>query len=208
MIKLHYLNNSCSHRIAWLLEELGLDYELAVYQRLPGTGLAPDELKAQHPLGKAPVLEDGGLKLAEGNAMILHLLDRYDPERRFTPPPQTDDYSNYAYWLSIAASMFSANALGMFSKRFDFGAYADYAAGQVALYFNHVEQTLNGKMWIVGEQLTGADFAMIFPLQWGINQLNPADYPNIVRYIQQVENRPTYRRVAEKTGCELNLKQF
>ncbi|ASK26564.1 glutathione S-transferase [Neisseria chenwenguii] len=208
MIKLHYLNNSCSHRIAWLLEELGVGYDVAVYQRLPETGLAPDELKAQHPLGKAPVLEDGNLKLAEGNAMILHLLDRYDPDQHFTPPSQTDDYSNYVYWLSIAASMFSANLLGMMSQKFDFGAYADYAKGQVALYFNHVEQNLQGKTWLIGEQLTGADFAMIFPLQWGINQLNPADYPNIVRYIQQVESRPAYRRVAEKTGCELNLKQF
>lgn len=208
MIKLNYLNNSCSHRIAWLLEELGVDYDIAVYHRLPETGLAPDELKAQHPLGKAPVLEDGSLKLAEGNAMILHLLDRYDPDRRFTPPSQTDDYSNYVYWLSIAASMFSANLLGMFSKRFDFGAYADYVAGQVALYFNHVEQTLNGKTWIVGEQLTGADFALIFPLQWGIKQVNAADYPNIVRYIQQIEARAAYQRVAEKTGCQLDLGSF
>lgn len=208
MIKLHYLNNSCSHRIAWLLEELGVDYDVAVYQRLPETGLAPDELKAQHPLGKAPVLQDGTLTLAEGNAMIQHLLDRYDRERRFVPASQTDDYSNYVYWLSVAASMFSANLLGMFSKRFDFGAYADYAAGQVALYFNHVEQTLNGKTWIVGEQLTGADFALVFPLQWGLKQVNAADYPNIVRYIKQVESRPAYLRVAEKTGFELNMDSF
>lgn len=208
MIKLHYLNNSCSHRIAWLLEELGVDYDVAVYHRLPETNLAPDELKARHPLGKAPVLQDGALTLAEGNAMILHLLDRYDDERRFTPAAKSDEYSQFAYWLSVSASMFSANLLGMMSKKFDFGAYNDYAAGQVALCFNHVEQTLNGKTWITGEQLTGADFALSFPLQWGLGQVNPADYPNIVRYVQQIESRPAYQRVAEKTGCELCLHQF
>ncbi|ASK26567.1 glutathione S-transferase family protein [Neisseria chenwenguii] len=208
MIKLHYLNNSCSHRIAWLLEELGLDYEIAVYHRLPETSLAPEELKRQHPLGKAPVLEDGSLKLAEGNAIIQHLLDRYDDANRFTPPSKTDDYSNYVYWLSVAASMFSANLLGMFSKRFDFGDYTAYAAGQVALYFNHVEQNLQGKTWLIGEQLTGADFAMSFLLQWGLNQVNAADYPNIVRYVQQIESRPAYQRVAEKTGCEFTMKRF
>ncbi|WP_416190767.1 glutathione S-transferase family protein [Neisseria sp. CCUG12390] len=208
MIKLHYLNNSCSHRIAWLLEELGVDYDVAVYRRLPETNLAPDELKVQHPLGKAPVLQDGTLTLAEGNAMILHLLDRYDDECRFTPEAQTDAYSEFVYWLSVSASMFSANLLGMMAEKFDFGPYGDYAAGQVALYFNHVEQTLNGRTWIVGEQLTGADFALSFPLQWGLNQVNPADYPNIVRYVKQIESRPAYQKVAEKTGCALELGGF
>lgn len=208
MITLHYLNNSCSHRIAWLLEELEVDYDVAVYHRLPETHFAPAELKAQHPLGKAPVLQDGALTLAEGNAMILHLLDRYDPERRFTPTAQSDAYSRFAYWLSIAASMFSANLLSMMAKQFDLGAYNDYAAAQVSLYFNHVEQTLADKTWIVGEQLTGADFALSFPLQWSITHVNAADYPHITRYIQQIEARPAYQRVASKTGCELQLNQF
>ncbi len=142
MITLHYLKQSCSHRIVWLLEELGLDYELKIYNRNPDSALAPPELNAQHPLGKAPVLQDGHLVLAEGNAIIQHLLDRYDHENRFTPPQQTDDYSQYVYWLSISASMFSANLLALLTKQGDFGDFSQYAAAQTGLYFNHVEQTL------------------------------------------------------------------
>ena len=118
MITFHYLERSCSHRIVWLLEELGLDYELKMYQRLPESQLAPPELKAQHPLGKAPVMQDGELVLAEGNALA---------------------YSKYLYWLSVSASMFSANILALMSKKGDFGAYTDYINAQVGIYFDHVE---------------------------------------------------------------------
>ena len=124
MITLHYLKQSCSHRIVWLLEALGLDYELKIYDRLEGTGFAPAELKAQHPLGKAPVLQDGDLVLAEGNAIIQHLFDRYDTENRFTPAHKTDAYSNYVYWLAISASMFSANLLALVSRKGDLGGFA------------------------------------------------------------------------------------
>ena len=208
MITLHYLKQSCSHRIVWLLEALGLDYELKIYDRNPENGLAPDELKAQHPLGKAPVLQDGDLLLAEGTAIIQHLLDRYDAENRFTPAHKTDAYSNYVYWLGVSASIFSANLLALLSKRGDFGAYADYAAAQTGLYFDHVENTLAGKKWIVGDQLTGADFALCFPLQWGVNYVNKADYPNILRYLEQVETHPAYIKANEKTAGGLNLSQF
>ena len=208
MITLHYLKQSCSHRIVWLLEALGLDYELKIYDRLPGTGFAPPELKAQHPLGKAPVLQDGDLLLAEGNAIIQHLLDRYDDENRFTPVHKTDAYSNYVYWLAISASIFSANLLGMIASRSDLGEFGDYAKTQPALFLNHVESTLEGKTWIVGEQLTGADFALSFPLQWGLNYVNKADYPNIVRYLAQVENHPAYLKANEKTAGNLDLSRF
>ena len=208
MITLHYLKQSCSHRIVWLLEALGLDYELKIYDRDPQTLMAPAELKAQHPLGKAPVLQDGDLVLAEGNAIIQHLLDRYDDENRFTPAHKTNAYSNYVYWLSVSASMFSANFLAFVSTRCDLGDFAQYATAQTPLFFNHVEQTLEGKTWIVGEQLTGADFALSFPLQWGFNYVNKADYPNIVRYLAQIENHPAYVKANEKTAGELDLSKF
>ncbi|SEQ59214.1 glutathione S-transferase family protein [Basfia succiniciproducens] len=208
MITLHYLKQSCSHRIVWLLEALGLDYELKIYDRDPQTLMAPAELKAQHPLGKAPVLQDGDLVLAEGNAIIQHLLDRYDDENRFTPAHKTNAYSNYVYWLSVSASMFSANFLALLSTRSDLGDFAQYATAQTPLFFNHVEQTLEGKTWIVGEQLTGADFALSFPLQWGMKYVDEADYPNIVRYLAQIENHPAYVKANEKTAGELDLSKF
>lgn len=206
MITLHYLERSCSHRIAWLLEELGLEYELKVYRRLPENQLAPPELKALHPLGKAPVLQDGDLWLAEGNAIIQHLLDRYG-NGRFIPPAKTDAYSLYVYWLAVSASMFSANLLALLGKQADLGVYNDYAKAQVTTYFNHVEDTLNGRRWIVGDELTGADFALSFPLQWGVNYVERADYPNIARYLAQIENHPAYQKINAKTGA-LDLEKF
>ncbi|TCP96010.1 glutathione S-transferase [Cricetibacter osteomyelitidis] len=207
MITLHYLERSCSHRIVWLLEALGLEYELKMYQRLPETQLAPPELKAQHPLGKAPVLQDGDLVLAEGNAIIQHLLDRYG-NGRFVPPSQTDDYSRYIYWLAVSASMFSANLLALMAKQGDFGAYNDYANAQVGIYFDHVEQTLNGKTWIVGSELTGADFGLSFPLQWGVNYVEATKYPNIARYLKQIATHPDYVKANERTAGALNLSKF
>lgn len=206
MITLHYLKQSCSHRIVWLLEELGLDYELKIYDREPETGFAPAELKAQHPLGKAPVLQDGHLVLAEGNAIIQHLLDRYD-EGRLVPASKSDEYSNYLYWLSISASLFSANLMQLLAKQGDLGAYNEYAKAQTALYFAHIEQTLKGKKWIVAEQLTGADFSLSFPLQWGKNYLDLTNYPNIQRYLAQIESYPSYQKATEKTAA-LDMSAF
>lgn len=205
MITLHYLNNSCSHRIVWLLEELGLDYDLKIYHR-EETGFAPAELKAQHPLGKAPVLQDGDLVLVEGNAIIQHLIDRY-ANGRLEPARQTDDYSMYQYWLAISASLFSANLVTMLASRSDLGAFGDYAKTQTPLYFNHIEQALNGKTWIVGEELTGADFSLCFPLQWGKNYVDIANYPNIARYLEQVQNHPAYQKANEK-ALKLDIGQF
>ncbi|MDO4897130.1 MAG: glutathione S-transferase [Moraxella sp.] len=205
MITLHYLNNSCSHRIVWLLEALGLDYELKIYHR-EETGFAPSALKAQHPLGKAPVLQDGDVLLAEGNAIILHLLDRYG-QGRFEPARQTDEYSMYQYWLAVSASMFSANLLGMLAGRSDLGVFGDYAKTQTPLYFDHVEQTLSDKTWIVGDELTGADFALCFPLQWGQNFVDMVNYPNIARYLVQVDNHPAYQKANEK-ALVLDMGKF
>lgn len=205
MLILHYLNNSCSHRIVWLLEELGLDYELKIYHR-EESGFAPAELKAQHPLGKAPVLQDGDLVLSEGNAIIQYLIDRYG-NGRLEPKRQTNAYSMYHYWLSISASLFSANLIGMIASRSELGAFGDYAKTQTPLYFNHIEQALVGKKWIVGEELTGADFSLCFPLQWGRKYVDMANYPNIVRYLEQVEHHPAYQKANVK-ALKLELDKF
>ncbi|HHW7580107.1 glutathione S-transferase family protein [Mannheimia haemolytica] len=205
MITLHYLNNSCSHRIVWLLEALGLDYELKIYHR-EESGFAPMEVKALHPLGKAPVLQDGDLVLAEGNAIIQHLIARY-AEGKFEPARGSEAYSMYHYWLSISASLFSANLVTMLANRSDLGAFGDYAKAQTPLYFNHIEQTLSDKKWIVGDELTGADFSLCFPLQWGRNFVEMANYPNIARYLEQVENHPAYQKANQK-ALKLDMNRF
>ncbi|KND55915.1 Glutathione S-transferase [Candidatus Paraburkholderia kirkii] len=102
MLTVHHLNNSRSQRVLWMLEELGVEYELKRYQRDPRTMLAPPELRAMHPLGKSPVVTDGDLTLAESGAIIEYLVDRYG-EGWFSPPPGTSpERVRYSYWMHYA----------------------------------------------------------------------------------------------------------
>ena len=101
MIVLHHLNNSRSQRVLWMLEELGLEYEIKRYQRDPKTMLAPPELRQVHPLGKSPVISDAGLTLAESGAIIEYLAERYGAGR-LAPPPGTPEYLRYRYWLHFS----------------------------------------------------------------------------------------------------------
>src|SRR5260370_42180654 len=101
MLIVHHLNNSRSQRVLWLLEELGVPYEIQRYQRDPKTMLAPPELRAVHPLGKSPVITDGAVTLAESGAIVEYLVDRYG-EGRFVPPAGSPDRLRYSYWLPYA----------------------------------------------------------------------------------------------------------
>ena len=100
MIRVHHLNNSRSQRVLWLLEELGTPYEVVRYERNKATMLAPEELKRAHPLGKSPVIEDGGKTFAETGLIIEYLVERYGPN--LMPPRDTDLYWRYKYWLHYA----------------------------------------------------------------------------------------------------------
>ena len=101
MIKVHHLNDSRSQRVLWLLEELGLDYEVVRYERDAKTRLAPPELIAVHPLGKSPVIEDGAIKVAETGAVVEYLLDAHG-RGRLRPPPGTEEARRFTYWLHYA----------------------------------------------------------------------------------------------------------
>ncbi|MCY7391956.1 MAG: glutathione S-transferase, partial [Leptolyngbyaceae cyanobacterium CAN_BIN12] len=101
MITVHHLNNSRSQRILWLLEELGLEYDIKYYDRDPKTMLAPASLRQVHPLGKSPVITDGALTVAESGAIIEYLVDRYG-EGQFSPVPNTPERLRYTYWLHYA----------------------------------------------------------------------------------------------------------
>ena len=102
MITVHHLNNSRSQRLLWLLEELGLPYEIKRYERDPKTMLAPPELRKVHPLGKSPVLEEDGVMVAESGAITEYVLDRHDPQGRLRPAPGTSERLRFTYWLHYA----------------------------------------------------------------------------------------------------------
>ncbi|WP_163922845.1 glutathione S-transferase family protein [Photobacterium sp. Alg240-V54] len=183
MITLHHLNKSRSKRIIWLLEELGLEYEVKPYLRDSVTFLAPPELKAVHPLGKSPVIEDNGLVIAESGAITEYLIQTYGAN--LAPKLGTTAYVEYLQWLHFAeSSAILPLLLKMFvakdgAKTNFLEGYADGEAEKVIGYF---EQCLEGKTYLVEERLTGADIMMSFIAEILQNNGMIEHYPNIQRY--------------------------
>ncbi|PST96754.1 glutathione S-transferase [Photobacterium iliopiscarium] len=187
MITLHHLNKSRSKRIIWLLEELGLAYEVKPYLRDAVTFLAPPELKNIHPLGKSPVIEDNGAVIAESGAITEYLIQTYNPN--LAPKAGTPTYIEYLQWLHFAeSSAILPLLLKMFvakdgAKTNFLEGYADVEAEKVIGYF---EQILEGKTYLVEERLTGADIMMSFIAEILQNNGMIVNYPNIQRYQAQL----------------------
>ncbi|PSV18661.1 glutathione S-transferase family protein [Photobacterium kishitanii] len=187
MITLHHLNKSRSKRIIWLLEELGLEYEVKPYLRDSVTFLAPPELKAIHPLGKSPVIEDNGLVIAESGAITEYLIQTYGAN--LAPKLGTSAYIEYLQWLHFAeSSAILPLLLKMFvakdgAKTNFLEGYADVEAEKVIGYF---EQCLEGKTYLVEERLTGADIMVSFIAEILQNNGMINHYPNIQRYQAQL----------------------
>ncbi|KJG12739.1 glutathione S-transferase family protein [Photobacterium iliopiscarium] len=187
MITLHHLNKSRSKRIIWLLEELGLAYEVKPYLRDAVTFLAPPELKNIHPLGKSPVIEDNGAVIAESGAITEYLIQTYNPN--LAPKAGTPAYIEYLQWLHFAeSSAILPLLLKMFvakdgAKTNFLEGYADVEAEKVIGYF---EQNLEGKTYLVEERLTGADIMMSFIAEILQNNGMIVNYPNIQCYQAQL----------------------
>ncbi|MFU2511504.1 glutathione S-transferase family protein [Pseudoalteromonas sp. ASV78] len=199
MIKLHHLNKSRSKRIIWLLEELDVDYEIVAYQRSSETFLAPDELKAVHPLGKSPVIEDDGLVIAESGAITDYLITKYG-NGKFAPQVGTNEYVDYQQWLHFAeSSAILPLLLKMFvqkdgAKTEFLEGYADAETAKVISYFN---ARLEGKRYLVGDTLTGADFMMSFIVEIVKNAGQLAHFKNLVRYDEQLHSHEKFHTANE-----------
>ncbi len=199
-IKLHHLNNSRSQRILWLLEELGTPYEIVKYQRMAPVPLAPPELKAVHPLGKSPVLEDNGRIIAESGAEVEYLIDTYG-KGRFKPKPDSDDYWKYIEWMHYAeGSAMLPLLLALYS-----GMLGEAAAmlkprvdSEIANNLSYMEAAIAGRAFFVGNDLTGADIQLLFICEAAGARLAP--YPELVKYRARMQARPAYRRGIEKGG--------
>ncbi len=216
MLTLHHLNNSRSQRVLWLLEEIGIPYQLTRYQRDPKTLLAPPALTAVHPLGKSPLIVDDGQVLAESAVIIEYLIDRYG-EGRFGPAPGTDARRDQSYWLYYAegslmpllllklafARVASAPApffIKPLAKGIAHKAQAGFVAPQLDRQLGYVDNHLKDRQWFLGDALTGADFQMSFPLQAARGRVGLARWPHIAAYIDRFEKRDAYRRALEKGG--------
>lgn len=221
MLIVHHLDNSRSLRVLWMLEELGLAYELKQYARDAKTMLAPPELRQVHGLGKAPVLQDGPRVLAESGAILDYLADSYDSERVLSPAPlpaASDERMAYRYWLhyaegsamppmllTLVMSRIRNAPMPFFAKPIA-RAIADkaekgFVGPQRRLHLDWMEQRLAASPWFAGKRFTAADIQMSFPIQAAASRGDGlADKPALRGFLQRIEQRPGYQRAVARGG--------
>ncbi|SDR79368.1 glutathione S-transferase [Halopseudomonas sabulinigri] len=217
MIVVHHLNNSRSQRILWLLEELGLEYEVKRYERDPKTMLAPPELKAVHPLGKSPVITDGELTLAESGAIIEYLVDTYG-QGRLAPAHGSPERLRLNYWLHYAeGSAMTPLLLKLVFNRvesapmpFFVKPIAKGIAGkvkgtlvepQIIQHLNYLNDELAATGWFAGSEFSAADVQMSFPLEAAAARGGLDDkWPNLMAFLARIHQRPAYKRALERGG--------
>ncbi|MCV2360087.1 glutathione S-transferase [Paucibacter sp. TC2R-5] len=203
MIEIHHLNESRSRRITWMLEELGQPYEVISYQRDAVTRLAPPELMAIHPLGKAPVLRDGGLVMIESGAIIEYLVRRYG-NGRFAPVLGTPDYNRYSQFLHYAeGSAMLPLMLKLYVGRLgEAGApLQPRISSELQNHLGYLESELTGRDYFVGDQLSGADVQLSFVAQIAIKGAPAEAYPNLRRFVAMLEGRPAYKKAILRSGA-------
>jgi len=203
MLTVHHLGKSQSERIVWLCEELGLPYQLKVYDRDKVTRLAPPEYKALHPLGAAPVIEDSGLVLAESGAIVEYLAAKYG-KGRLVLAPDHPDYGQFLYWLHFAnGTLQPATGRNMILGRLnlpDDNAVLRAMKGRLDLALGLVEARLGKADYLAGSALTTADIMIVFTLTtmrlFLSFDLKP--YPNIRAYLARIGQRDAYKRAMKK----------
>jgi glutathione S-transferase len=216
MIIVHHLNNSRSQRILWLLEELGLEYEVKRYERDRQTMLAPPELRAVHPLGKSPVVEDGELKLAESGAIVEYLADRHGAGK-LAPAFGSPERARYIYWLHFAEG--TAQPPSLLKLLFDRikskspllvrpsaraiadKALAGYVLPNIQRNLDFMESELGKQEWFNGAQFSAADVQMSFPVEAYRARGGLDDrWPRLMGFLQKIHARPAYKRAVERGG--------
>jgi glutathione S-transferase len=202
MIRVHHLNNSRSQRVLWLLEELGLPYEVVRYERNKATMLAPKELRRVHPLGKSPIIEDDGRKLAETGLIVEYLVERYGPD--LAPPRETDLYWRYKYWLHYAeGSLMPPLLLKLIIDRLGLLAWPSrgFVKSQLKLHLNFLEAELAAAPWFAGDHFSAADIMLSFPLEVATDRAGLDETrPRLMDFLRRVHTRPAYRRALDKGG--------
>lgn len=217
MIVVHHLNNSRSQRVLWLLEELGLDYEVKRYQRDAKTMLAPAELRAVHPLGKSPVITDGGLTLAESGAIVEYLAGRHGGGR-LVPAAETSERLRYTYWMHFAeGSAMPPLLLMLIFNRIEKApmpffvrpvaraiarrARESFVLPNIGRNLDFMESELQGRDWFAGGEFSAADIQMSFPLEAAaVRGGLDARRPRLMAFLERIHARPAYRRAIEKGG--------
>jgi glutathione S-transferase len=217
MIIVHHLNNSRSQRILWLLEELGLEYEIRKYQRDPETMLAPPELKAVHPLGKSPVISDGDIVVAESGAIVEYLVEKYG-NRRLVPAPGTAAKRQYTYFLHFAEGSamspllmklvfdkIESTKMPFFAKPIAKGISAKVKTAfinpNIKRNMDFLESELANRDWFAGEAFSAADIQMSFVLEAAASRGGlGAKYPKLGAWLKRIHERQAYKAALERGG--------
>ncbi|MBI2771905.1 MAG: glutathione S-transferase [Burkholderiales bacterium] len=217
MIVVHHLNNSRSQRVLWLLEELGIDYELRLYERDPRTMLAPAELRSVHPLGKSPVITDGETTLAESGAILEYIVERYGAGR-MQPDAGTPDWLRYRYWmhhaegsamppllLKLVFDAIERAKMPFFIKPVAVGicdrARKSFIQPQINQHLDYLEAELGKSHWFAGHAFTVADIQMSFPVEaararGGLDETRP----RLMDFLARIHARPAYQRAVQRGG--------
>ena len=217
MIVLHHLNNSRSQRILWLLEELGLPYEIKRYQRDAKTMLAPPELRSVHPLGKSPVISDGDLTIAESGAIVEYLAGKYG-DGKLAPAAGTPERLRYTYWIHFAeGSAMPPLLMKLIFDRMETGPMPFFAKPiaraiarkgkstfvqpNIDRILDYMEGELGRHAWFAGAAFSAADIQMSFPLEaasarGGLDEKRP----KLWVFLKNIHARPAYQRALEKGG--------
>jgi len=202
MITVHHLNESRSQRILWLLEELDVPYDIKFYKRDATTNLAPPELEAVHPLGKSPVITDGGLTIAESGAIVDYIVRRYGGGR-LAPDPASAAYDTYQEWLHYAeGSAMLPLMLLLYTLRLgEAGApLQERINGEIANHLGYVNSRLEGRDYFMGD-FTAADVQMSFVGEVGRAFGRLADKPALNAWVDRIHARPAYKKALEKGGA-------
>jgi glutathione S-transferase len=201
MLTVHHLNESRSQRILWLLEELGLPYDIKFYMRDATTRLAPPELCAVHPLGKSPVLTDGDATVIESGAIIDYAV-RHHGNGRLAPASDSAGYDKYVEWLHYAeGSAMLPLMLKLYTARLGEAAapLAPRIDSEIGNHLGYVEASLGGRDWLLGE-FTAADVQMSFVGEVAGRYGLFASHPNIGAWVARFQARDAYKRALERGG--------
>ncbi len=224
MITLHHLDNSRSQRILWMLEELGLKYEVQYHKRNLKTKLAPPSLRAVHPLGKAPVLVDGDLTLVESGAILEYLVEKYGAGK-FKPAAGTSEYLRYVFWMHFAeGTAMTPLLLSLILKKILdppiplplpakllMAPIVKGISGQVSkllitpnlkAHQDYMEAELNKSMWFAGNEFTAADVQMSFVVEASAarGDVNSATRPKMMAFLERIQARPEYKKALDIGG--------
>jgi len=203
MIEVHHLNNSRSQRVLWCLEELGLDYQIISHQRDPQTSLAPDSLKAIHPLGKSPVVRDGGRTYIESGAILDYLVRRYG-NGRLAPREGTPDHQRYVEWMHFAeGSAMLPVMLKLYTSRLGEAAapLLPRVHGEIENNFGFLDSELADHDYFVGDELTAADIQLTFVIQAAKMLYTLEKFPRLAAFLTRVQARPAYQRAIQRGGA-------